>query len=274
MYVFNSFVSFLVLFLSFTAHAADSDKSVAQVLTAEGKVTAYTDNASPRRELSRGNEIFEGEWLEVAPGARADVRVADGSVVSFLEKTKYQFTQVDSDPNNPKNYKNIANLTEGGLRVISGQLAKLNPEGYSLKTPVATIGIRGTEFIVSMPTKNTVNVSVSNGMVAVRQQNASFITNGFASKISKELVTTLKAGQALQATPRTATHIKQENVFGYGGLQPRMLDTQDVAPITTKPSYNAPKQEKSGPVSPQGSVPATKPAAAKPAADSKSCQAA
>ena len=39
-------------------------------------------------------------------------------------------------------------LVEGGLRVITGAMAKNNPENYKVKTPVALMGVRGTEFSI------------------------------------------------------------------------------------------------------------------------------
>jgi hypothetical protein len=38
-------------------------------------------------------------------------------------------------------------VTKGTFRFISGQVAKKTPEKVNIETPVATIGIRGTEFL-------------------------------------------------------------------------------------------------------------------------------
>ena len=42
------------------------------------------------------------------------------------------------------------NLVSGGLRVITGAMAKSNPENYKVKTPVALMGVRGTEFSIML----------------------------------------------------------------------------------------------------------------------------
>jgi hypothetical protein len=39
------------------------------------------------------------------------------------------------------------NLVKGGLRSVTGLLGKRNKEKFAMKTPSATIGIRGTTFI-------------------------------------------------------------------------------------------------------------------------------
>jgi len=41
-------------------------------------------------------------------------------------------------------------LVEGGLRVITGAMAKSHPDNYKVKTPVALMGVRGTEFAVML----------------------------------------------------------------------------------------------------------------------------
>ena len=47
-------------------------------------------------------------------------------------------------------------LVEGGLRVITGAVAKAEPEKYKLETPVALMGVRGTEFAVVLCDDGTV----------------------------------------------------------------------------------------------------------------------
>jgi hypothetical protein len=46
------------------------------------------------------------------------------------------------------------NLVSGGLRVITGAMAKSNPENYKVRTPVALMGVRGTEFSVILCGEN------------------------------------------------------------------------------------------------------------------------
>ncbi|NKB77056.1 MAG: hypothetical protein GKR96_08410 [Gammaproteobacteria bacterium] len=41
----------------------------------------------------------------------------------------------------------VLRLLKGGLKAITGQIAKKAPKSFSLKTPTGSIGIRGTEFI-------------------------------------------------------------------------------------------------------------------------------
>lgn len=43
-----------------------------------------------------------------------------------------------------------ASLQRGTLAVVSGRLAKQSPDAMTLRTPSAILGVRGTEFVVSV----------------------------------------------------------------------------------------------------------------------------
>jgi len=41
-------------------------------------------------------------------------------------------------------------LKRGSLSVVSGRIAKQSPDAMTLRTPSVTLGVRGTEFAVSV----------------------------------------------------------------------------------------------------------------------------
>jgi hypothetical protein len=43
-----------------------------------------------------------------------------------------------------------ASLRRGTLAVVSGRLAKQSPDAMTLTTPSAILGVRGTEFVVTV----------------------------------------------------------------------------------------------------------------------------
>ncbi|HEY8118301.1 MAG TPA: FecR family protein, partial [Methylophilaceae bacterium] len=59
--------------------------------------------------------------------------------------------------------KSFFSLVKGGLRAITGAVGHVNKTNYRINTPVATIGIRGTEFLASYDGK--LLVKVGNGAV-------------------------------------------------------------------------------------------------------------
>ena len=45
-------------------------------------------------------------------------------------------------------YSFISEMAKGTMVYLSGMMSKLSPESVSVKTPVATVGIRGTRFLI------------------------------------------------------------------------------------------------------------------------------
>ena len=42
-----------------------------------------------------------------------------------------------------------SSLSKGSLSVVSGRIAKESPEAMTVRTPLAILGVRGTEFLVA-----------------------------------------------------------------------------------------------------------------------------
>ena len=69
------------------------------------------------------------------PPAAIDAAVAWNGESSFAAYVHSQFD---------------ASLKKGSLSVISGRIAKQSPDAMTLRTPSAILGVRGTEFVVSV----------------------------------------------------------------------------------------------------------------------------
>jgi len=76
--------------------------------------------------------------LQFTDGAKVTVRPDSTMIIE-----QYLYAGNDSD-------EATLNLVEGGLRVITGAMAKSNPENYKVRTPVALMGVRGTEFSIML----------------------------------------------------------------------------------------------------------------------------
>lgn len=61
--------------------------------------------------------------------------------------------------------KAVISLGVGALRMISGRLPS---ENYEVKTPVATIGVRGTEFVLDTNTSGITKIWIEDGTVLAR----------------------------------------------------------------------------------------------------------
>jgi hypothetical protein len=99
------------------------------------------------RIAQSGDEVATVDRIETGPDSGASVVLRDGTRMvlgpsSRLDLKSFQFNATTQDGNM------LLSLLQGSLRMITGLIGKLHPEAVQVETPVAVIGIRGTDFIV------------------------------------------------------------------------------------------------------------------------------
>lgn len=126
--------------------AAQPQDSTGMVVASRGEVIAMADGGS--RELKQGDFIYVSDEIITSNRSFAVLQFEDGAKVtvrpdSTLIIESYLY-------NGDSNDEATLSLVEGGLRVITGAMAKTNPENYKVRTPVALMGVRGTEFSIML----------------------------------------------------------------------------------------------------------------------------
>jgi len=135
----------IVTGLALSAVAVAQDSS-GMVVASRGEVIALSNGGS--RELKQGDFIYVADEIMTSNRSFAVLQFEDGAKVTVRPDTtliieQYLYAGNDSD-------EATLNLVEGGLRVITGAMAKSNPENYKVRTPVALMGVRGTEFSIML----------------------------------------------------------------------------------------------------------------------------
>lgn len=125
-------------------HAAEG---AGRVLSTKGSVFAVTEDGSTRA-LSRGGHVYSGDIIETREG-RVQIRFHDGGLVSLKPETRFEIeeyaTDADGDGGNA-----AMRLLKGAMRTITGAIDGEGDDDYSVDTPVATIGIRGTQYALTL----------------------------------------------------------------------------------------------------------------------------
>ena len=111
-----------------------------------GVVAVSTDGS--KRTLTRGDFINSGERIETNRG-RAQIRFTDGSFLSLQPDTVFGVDNYTFSKAKPDEGSLLFNFVRGSMRTVSGAIGKVNRANYKVKTPVATIGIRGTGYASS-----------------------------------------------------------------------------------------------------------------------------
>lgn len=110
-----------------------------------GGVTATTAGGESRA-LSKGAEINSGDTIKTTDG-RVQVRFTDGGYMSLQPNTEFVVESYNYDGKQDGSERGFFRLVEGGLRAITGIVGRTNRPAYRVATPVATIGIRGSEYL-------------------------------------------------------------------------------------------------------------------------------
>ncbi len=114
---------------------------VARVLDSRGAAVVERAGAAPRI-LGVGEPLDQRDTINVAPDSWAMLEFADQTRVTLRPNTVFRIDAYNDDA--PGSV--LLGLVKGGLRAVTGLVAKRNPRGVQFQTAVATIGVRGTEF--------------------------------------------------------------------------------------------------------------------------------
>jgi hypothetical protein len=101
-----------------------------------------------QRNAARGGEFREGETIVTGPEALAQLRMADGALLSVRGNTEFNLVRFAYDGKEDRNASVLMSILRGGFRTITGLIAQINRSGYAIKTPSGSIGVRGTHFEV------------------------------------------------------------------------------------------------------------------------------
>ena len=99
-------------------------------------------------EPSTGQDVISKDDLRTGEG-RLQVRFVDDSKLRMTEHTRIVIDNVVFD-DDPSKSDLAMTFAQGTARFISGGLGKVDKENIRLKTPTASIGIRGTDFTVTV----------------------------------------------------------------------------------------------------------------------------
>ena len=117
---------------------------IGQVETLAGTVTAIRSDGT-EVTLQVGDSVFQGDTLGSGPDGAIGVVFADQTTFSMAEDGEIVLDEMVYDPVTQEGTFAVS-VVEGVFTFVSGEIAKTDPDAMTLDTPVATIGIRGTQL--------------------------------------------------------------------------------------------------------------------------------
>lgn len=108
-----------------------------------GKVSVVTPHGVAQ-QATKGMQIEEGETITSGLHGAAQLRMEDGAFLAIRPNTVLRIDAYAFMEKGRKE-KSTLSLLQGTFRAITGKIGKRHPQRDLVKTPVATIGIRGTD---------------------------------------------------------------------------------------------------------------------------------
>lgn len=157
--------------LSLAAVQTVSAEAVGEVVFAIGDAHI----AGQAEPVKRGTVIEPGQTLTTGENGHIHIRFVDKAFVSLRPDSELQIQNYHYDPQNATNNQVQFSLQKGTSRLISGKAAQEAKQNFRLNTPVAAIGIRGTDFLVN----------VENDVTRVAVQQGAVVASAYSDSCSK-----------------------------------------------------------------------------------------
>ncbi len=164
-----------------------------------GKLVALDGSSTP---VSQGMQVRVGDRVETEANGNVMLRFVDGQLVTVRPLSRLAV----------ENYEQTAikfRLEEGVVRSVTGKWGEAARDRFRLNTPVAAIGIKGTDFVVKADTGNGASfVTVSTGAVVMSelteacQASLGVCRTGNEKLLSAEMKGQMLEISRLQTSPR------------------------------------------------------------------------
>ena len=138
-------VFWLILLIVHPIVVMAESEPIGMVKVSKGDTSILRDEKHVKGKI--GQSVFQHDVLETGKDGALGVTFKDNTRVSLGPNSQLSLKKFAFNPKE-KEYSFLSEIARGTLVYISGMMSKLSPESVSVKTPAATIGIRGTRFLI------------------------------------------------------------------------------------------------------------------------------
>ncbi|MCB1498891.1 MAG: FecR domain-containing protein [Bauldia sp.] len=223
------FVAACSLAISLAVTSAYAAEEIGAAAVAKNEVTGTLGDLV--RTLSAGDPVSGNETVSTGTNSAALLKFLDDSDLNLGASSTVVLDRFVYDPSGSADSA-VINLTKGAMRFVTGHS---DPSKFKIKTQVATLGIRGTDFVVLCDGSDRCAVVVSKGIVRIcprpdrpvdcdtsydldKVENFSIVgedgENTGAKSISPKLVAAVVKAVATGQDGLTIAKIESGNLYG------------------------------------------------------------
>jgi hypothetical protein len=150
-----------------------------------------------RREIRAGTVIHATDRIQTESNGHVHIRFIDQALVSVRPDSRLEIVRYEYNADQPQLSTIKLQLDEGVTRSISGRGASAARERFRLNTPIAAIGVRGTDFVVNA-TQTSVRALVNEGAIVLAPFSADCLAIAFGPCSSNALELTDSSFQVIE----------------------------------------------------------------------------
>ena len=141
-------VFLLLCLVGVAPHVCAADfESIAFVDSVKGDVMIVSSSMAVR--AVQNMKVIPGDSIKTGAKSSVGLIFEDDTVVSLGPGSEMEVDEFLFNPAE-RQLSFVAKMIKGTFSFITGQIAKLAPQKVILETPGATLGVRGTKFVVEV----------------------------------------------------------------------------------------------------------------------------
>lgn len=161
----TSMILFLSILVFNSAHAQVPSDAAGRVMFVVGNAHIQPQTG-PQQAITKDMDVRQGDKLVTAADAYVYARMADGALLVVRPGSTLSVDLWSYNPDKPEQSQIKYTLHTGLSRYVSGRGSQAAKEKFRFNTPLAAIGVRGTDFTV-LAKPGVTEVSVRSGGVVV-----------------------------------------------------------------------------------------------------------
>ncbi len=161
----------------------DSSQLIGAVSRIQGEAFIVSDTGKKR--VLVGTRLSEGDRLETLPASRLKLQMVDNASLIIGSDANIYFRRYQYSRSKRRGIADIV-ISSGAFRSITGEIAKLQGELYTIKTPLAQVGVRGTDFWGGSLDGSSIEVALISGdSIYIENEAGSVVIDqvGYATKV-------------------------------------------------------------------------------------------
>jgi hypothetical protein len=120
---------------------------IAQIKKVTGQAAVL--RSGERRLAKVGDALFIKDVIETGSDGGIGITFTDNTVFSAGPSSEIALAEFQFDSNDFRGAM-LADMRQGTLAVVSGDIARSTPGAMKVKTPTAILGVRGTTFAIQV----------------------------------------------------------------------------------------------------------------------------